>query len=211
MPWARKKEWIQSSTGCQCIGTPSKSTGLTSVMKRLIALSLTFPYDTTASPYPELRELCEFRGVGSSYMKLRALGGIKCGRTLWAADAGPGLPPSVYAGTGPPPVAGACVSEGGVKKRTVNIMAQVGKGVLIGGGGNRTRASLMRWWGIVTRSVCGVIASCRPGSRSYIFEMKGLGITTRLGYGVMNGMKVVEGVMKVGVVINVGSSSTHAT
>ena len=41
--------------------------------------------------------------------------------------------------------------------------------------------------------------------------MKGCGIMTRLGHGVMNGVKVVEAVMKVGVVINVGSSSAHAT
>jgi hypothetical protein len=41
--------------------------------------------------------------------------------------------------------------------------------------------------------------------------MKGCGIVTRLGHGVMNGVKVVEGFMKVGVVINVGSSSAHAT
>ena len=41
--------------------------------------------------------------------------------------------------------------------------------------------------------------------------MKGCGIVTRLGCGVMSGMKVVEGLMKVGVVIKIGSSSAHAT
>ena len=57
-------------------------------------------------------------------MKLRALGGIKWARTLEdesAADADPRPPPSL----------GACVSVEEVWKRTVNIMSQFGRGVVV--------------------------------------------------------------------------------
>ena len=58
--------------------------------------------------------------------------------------------------------------------------------------------------------VAGSSGRVGSGGQAYTFEMKGFGIVTRLGYGVMSGMKV-GGLMKGGVVIKGGSSAAHST